>query len=191
MVNDVRIPKLGIEPKIEPRINLSASIADLLHEVRLIEGSLETQLARLERIERDLVFLSGRGPYGIRRPLVSDADPVAYNLDIQPRPDGSAEVAIDSGKKFSLGQQLAETFQFLALGGKDRSGNDALVGWRSRAELLNFLEQSAGRTLRACYVNHIVHLLKKALLKAGYDQNLIQTHRKKGVRLAFKRGAQR
>jgi hypothetical protein len=101
-----------------------------------------------------------------------------------------AEVAIRGGRKFSLGPKLAEVFKFIATGEKDGAGEDPLVGWRSRTEILKFLKDSTGEEFRKQYVNNMVHLLKKALRKAGYDHSLIQTHRQKGIRFALKRGAQ-
>jgi hypothetical protein len=115
---------------------------------------------------------------------------VAHNLDIQPQPDGSAEMMIDGGRKFFLGPRLAEVFKFIASAGKDGAGEDPLVGWRSRQEILKFLSDSTGEEFRKQYVNNMVHLLKKALRKAGYDRGLIQTNRQKGIRFALKRGAQ-
>jgi len=173
-----------------PRFNIDASIRDLLHEVRLVQGCLDAQIDRLERIERDLVALLGGRGVGAGRRIFPDPGRVAHNLEVYPRPDGSAVIAIDGGRKFILAAQLAEVFQFIASGDKDRSGRDPLVGWRPRAAILRFLEESAGRSLNPRYVNNLVHRLKKALQKAGYDCSLIQTHREKGVRFAFKRGAQ-
>jgi hypothetical protein len=161
-----------------------------LHEVRLVQGCLDSQIDRLERIERELAALLGARAVGAGRHPEPNPGRVAHNLEVHPRPDGAAEVAIDAGRKFLLASQLAEVFQFIASGDKDRSGKDPLVGWRSRAEILNFLEKSAGKRFRPRYVNNLVHRLKLALRKAGYDCTLIQTHRQKGVRFAFKRGAQ-
>jgi len=152
-------------------------------------GGLDKLTVKLEEIERELALLEGQG-IGCAGPPPPGPVQVAYNLDIQPRPDGSAEVAIDGGRKFSLGPRLADVFEFLASGEKDRCGTDPLVGWRSRREILQFLKDSTGKDFRRSYVNNMVHLIKKALRKAGYNHSLIQTHRKKGIRLAFKRGAQ-
>ncbi len=179
----------GGVPSPSPRFNVAASIRDALHELRLVRSCLEGQIDRLDRLERELVALLGgcADVPGVR--LTPGAGQVAHNLEILPRADGSAVVAIDGGRKFVLARQLAEVFQFIATGDKDRSGIDPLVGWRSRSEILDFLAVSAGRSFHPRYVNNLVHRLKQALRKAGYDCNLIQTHRQKGVRFAFKRGA--
>jgi hypothetical protein len=169
-----------------PRINLSASMRDLLHDVRVAQGSLGAQIERLERIEREMLVLMGSCPPTSGGPIGPGTVSVAYNLDMRSRPDGSVVVSIDGGGRFSLAARLAEVFRFLASGDKQRGGNDDLVGWRSREEINKFLNESAGKILRASYVNNLVYLLKKALCKAGYDRSLIQTHRQKGIRLALK-----
>ena len=174
---------------VPPRFNVPASFRDALHELRLVRSSLEGQIDRLDRLEQELVTLSRSCSGGIGGGPPSDLGQVAYNLEIQSRPDGSAVVVIDGGRKFVLAQQLSEVFRFIASGDKDRSGSDPLVGWRSRSEILDFLADSAGRSYEPRYVNNLVHRLKKALRKADYDRNLIQTNRQKGVRFAFKRGA--
>jgi hypothetical protein len=174
----------------KPRINYEASIRMLVHDVRVTRANLAAQMARLDRIDFDLVSLlqacapcetKGCGPGPSR---------IAHNLVVWRRGDGFVEVSIDGGAKFSLGPRLAEVFLFLASGGKDASGKDPLVAWRSRAEIVRYLQEGAGKPFRRNYVNNMVHLLKEALRKAGYDRSLIQTHRQKGIRLAYKSGSQ-
>jgi hypothetical protein len=173
-----------------PRYNIGATIRDALHEIRLLRNCLEGKIERLDRMERELAALISGCADSTDCGLLDGFGQVAHNLEMQPRADGSAVVSIDGGRKFILAQQLAEVFQFIATGEKDRSGKDPLVGWRSRAEILDFLADSAGRSFYSRYINNLVHRLKCALRTAGYDHNLIQTHRQKGVRFAFKRGAQ-
>jgi hypothetical protein len=173
----------------EPRINYRASIRDLLHDVRLIQSCLDAQADRLSRIAGDLKFMAELQASGGGLPPVADAEPVVYNLRAVDLSDGHVEFTIDGGSKFSLGPRLAEVFLFLASGEKDSAAQDPLVGWRTRSNVLRFLEQRAGRTFPDRYVNNIVNLLRDALRDAQYDRSLIQTHRQKGIRLAFKRGA--
>jgi len=174
----------------KPRINYDASIRMLVHDVRVTRANLAAQIARLDRIEFDLVtLLQACAPFETNA-CVSGSFRVAHNLAIWRRSDGSVEVSIDGGAKFSLGPRLADVFLFLASGGKDASGKDPLVAWRSRADILRFLQEGASRSFRKSYVNNMVHLLKEALRKAGYDRSLIQTHRRKGIRLAYKGGSQ-
>jgi hypothetical protein len=172
----------------EPRINYRASIRDLLHELSLVRSSLDAQADRVDLVRRDLVFLAGLPSAGV--PPASGAGPVAYNLRAVDRADGSVEFTIDGGNKFSLGPRLAEVLRFLASAEPDHGAKDTLVGWRSRADVLRFLEQRAGRSFPPSYVNNIVNLLRGAIRAAKYDRGLIQTHRQKGIRLAYKRGSE-
>jgi hypothetical protein len=169
-----------------PRINIGASIRELRRKLRLVLGILDALTDKVAEIERELAVMEGARNVGSGGPPPSGDDQIAYNLDIRTRANGSVEVAIDGGEKFSLGPRLAEVFRFLASADKERGGNDELVGWRSRAEINKFLNDATGKQLRACYVNNLVHLLRMALSKAHYDSNLIQSHRQKGYRLALK-----
>jgi hypothetical protein len=172
-----------------PNINLNVSIRDLTHEVRLARASGETQVERLDRIDRDLTFLLEVLPPGSTTSGGARAEPVVYNLIGKPRSDGSVEFVINGQGKLSLGPRLAEVFIFLTGGESERDENQDLAGWRTRAQILQFLEQSGSRTFRRAYVNNLVHLLRRALQKAGYDRRLIQTNRQRGVRLAYQRAA--
>jgi DNA-binding winged helix-turn-helix (wHTH) protein len=67
---------------------------------------------------------------------------------------------------------------------------DALAGSRSREEIKALLEKGPVKRFTNHGVNQKVYLIKRALGKAEYNQNLIQTDRQKGVRLAYKRGGQ-
>lgn len=172
-----------------PRFNVDATVRDALHELRLVRNCLEAQIERLDRLERELAALLCSRRDGAQSDLIFGPGQVAHNLEIEQRADGSAVVAIDGGRKFILARQLAEFFQFIASGGKDPSGKDPLVGWRTRTEILDFLAEAYDKGFQPRYINNLVHRLKCALRKAGYDFNLIQCHRQKGVRFAFKRGA--
>jgi len=183
MVSDV--------PAAAPRINVEASIRDLRHELRLMLGSLDTLTARLERMDRELEILEGARSVRACKPSGPERFRVAYNLEILPCADGSGsiQVAIDGGRRFYLGPRLAEVFQFIASGEKDPAGADPLVGWRSKEEIIRFLQGPTDKQFRADYVIGMVFLLRQALCKAGYDRRLIQSNKLKGYRFAFKRGA--
>jgi hypothetical protein len=171
---------------LKPIINIGASIRELRRKLRLVLGILDALTDKLAEIERELAVMEGSRNVGSGGPPPSGDNQIAYNLDIRTHANGSIEVAIDGGVKFSLGPRLAEVFRFLASADKERGGNDELVGWRSREEINKFLNDSTDKQLRASYANHMAYLLKKALRKAGYECNLIQSHRQKGYRLALK-----
>jgi hypothetical protein len=176
-------------PAAGPRLRLDESIRDMLHEVRLVRACLGSQIDRLDRMELYLTTMQGgRIATGSGQPAPAP-ERVAHNLEIGFRHDGFGVVSIDGGRKFVLAPQLAEVFRFIATGDRGRSEKDPLVGWRSRDEIREFLADSEGRSYTQRYVNNLVHRLRQALRQAGYDLNLIQSHRQKGVRFAFKRGA--
>ncbi len=176
-------------PVAGPRLKLDTSIQDMLYEVRRVRANLGAQIDRLDRMELDLTTMRGG-----RIAIASGQPPpaperVAHNLEIEVRHDGYGVVSIDGGRKFVLAPQLAEVFRFIATGDRSRSEKDPLVGWRTRDEIREFLADTEGRSYPRRYVNNLVHRLRQALRKAGYDLNLVQSHRQKGVRFAFKRGA--
>src|SRR5208283_4418520 len=107
---------------VPPRFNVAASLRDALHEVRLVRNCLDGQIDRLDQLERELVALSRSCSGETGCEPTNGLGQVAYNLEIQSRPDGSVVVSIDGGRKFVLAQQLAEVFRFIASGEKDRSG---------------------------------------------------------------------
>ena len=171
----------------KPRINVIASLRDLLHDVRLVRNALEAQVDRLDRLEYEIKALPSLSSAGAQPYREWGSTPVARNLMTEPQPDGSVRFAIDGGKSFLLPPRLAEVFQFLASGEKDRPDKDPLVGWRSRRDISAAQERLHGRAITRNYVNGMIYLLRKTLRAAGYNPNLIQTHRQKGVRLAYKR----
>ena len=161
-------------------------------EIRLILGEMEKLITRLEYLE---VTIKNAAVQVLPERVdekergICGSDPVVYNVFYQTRPDGHATFTLDRGKPFTLAPQLAEVFQFLATGKQDPGCNDPLVGWRSRKEILEFLVGLGHRDYRKHFVNNLVHRLKKALQDADLNPALIQTHRRKGVRLSYKRSA--
>jgi hypothetical protein len=115
-----------------------------------------------------------------------DKDPLAYTLEIRRHANGSIDVAINNGKRISLGPRLADVFKFISTGDQDPDGRDPLVGWRSRTAIIAHLEKLAGKPFPRAYINKMVYLLKRALRNAEYDGKLIQTHEVQGIRLAYK-----
>ena len=166
------------------KINFSVSARDWLHDLRLVRSALEAQIDRLDRLELEmdrLASLDGRDAGA----LAPGATPVALYLEIHPQPDGSARIIIDGGAKLLLAPRLADVFHYLASSEKDHTAKDGLPEWRSRMEIVRFLEKHAGKAFTTRYLNGMIYLLKKALHEAGYDARLIQSHRQKGVRFAY------
>lgn len=170
-----------------PRHITQATLRNWRREIRLCLGALDGLIDRLERLEREIDSRSG-ACLG-ENSGESETDPIVYNIHFQKRADGTAAIALDGGKQFTLAPQLAEFFQFLSTAERDANSKDPLVGWRTRKQILDLLAGMAARVYPERYVNNLVHRLKEALKKAGYSRALIQTHRRKGVRLAYKRSA--
>jgi hypothetical protein len=171
------------------RINYYASLRFVAHDMRLTRANLSAQIERIDRAELELESLIRSGPPDDGNTRFDSSEfPVVHNLDIKERANGSIVVVIDGGGgNLTLPPSLAGVFQFLASAEKERGGNDPLIGWRSRSVIKEFLEkQVVGKPYRLSFVNNVVFQLRNALRKAGYDRALIQTHRRKGVRLAYK-----
>ncbi|MGP8251898.1 MAG: hypothetical protein ACLQHF_07670 [Terracidiphilus sp.] len=179
-------------PAPAPRFNIAATLGLWRKEIRAALGALDAQIDRLGQLERKIQMLIDLCPpqsLGDDASIIFGADPIAYNMDVDYRSDGYIVVALDGGKRFKLPPQLAEVFLFISSAEKEHDSRDPLVGWRTRADILELVARSARRTFPRRYVNNLVHRLKQALRQAGYNNGLIQTHRRKGVRLAYKRSS--
>ena len=168
-----------------PRFNVGATARDWLHELRLMRSCLDAQMGRICRLERELVILIRASDTSENR-VIAGEDPIACNLAIHWRSDGYAAISIDGGAKFLLPPQLAVVFALISADKTASRGRDPLVSWHSREEIAGHLSRHLHRPVAVSYVNNLVHRLRKALRQAGYDTKLIQTHRLKGVRFAYK-----
>ena len=133
-----------------------------------------------------LVYALGGSARYHRRAQDSElVGPVAQSLVVKARPDDSADFQIDGGHTFRLSPRPAELLAYLA--SSEGSTEDALMPWRSRESIVKWLEKRTGKPMRRQYVNNLVCLLRTAFRKAGLDPDLLQTHKRKGIRLALKR----
>jgi hypothetical protein len=108
-------------------------------------------------------------------------------VDIRRNPDGSGMVQIDDEKPFRLPSGLTDFLEHLA--SEDGASDATLVSWKSRPALREWFEKQSGRVLRPQYVNKRVHDLRRHLKAAGIKRDLVQTHRRKGVRFALWRSS--
>jgi DNA-binding response OmpR family regulator len=168
-----------------PNINVPASIHDLTHDVRIVRTSLEKQTERLDRIESDLVFIIKHAAGKLPPPNPADGRPAGHDLKIHKCDDGAIEFTVDDGKQVTLPPRLAEVFLFLVIAAGETNDEATLAGWRTKPEIIGHLEASGSPKITRTYVNYIIHRIRKALVAAGYTRRLIQTHRRKGVRLAI------
>jgi hypothetical protein len=169
-----------------PKLNLLSTAVGLRSELRAVRASLERQVDRLDQIDQDLsVLIEVARAAGLPiDPSLTGHGPVAHSLVCRRNPDDSAEFQVDGGAFFGLPPQLSQFLLFLASAPK--GAEDALVSWRSREDVVGYVRMQAGRKVPGRYVNNVVHLLRGAFRKVGLDGRLIQTHRRKGIRLALK-----
>jgi hypothetical protein len=179
------------------RVNIAATCDYWRRELRLLAAALERLIERIEHLEKEVhscqsahssATAAGGGAIYNPDELLSN-EPICYNLYDRKLSNGSVEIALDGGEKFKLAPQLAEVFLFIAGGATNPGGEDPLVGWRSRTEILGHLSKQFGRSFKQRYVNNLIHRIKLALAKAHYDRRYIQTNRQKGVRLALARNS--
>ena len=166
--------------------------------VESLRKTLDTQTAQLDAVERELkkILKAGQKPVpGSPVPRDHGAPVlapglVADTLMTQPGHGNSLQVAINGGKTFTLPARLAQVFSLIASGEKGRNAQDELIGWRSRTEIIEWLAEHKVKRISRKYLAQIVYLLKQALMAAGYDPRLIQSDRRKGIRLAYKHSPQ-
>jgi hypothetical protein len=114
--------------------------------------------------------------------------PVAVNLDIKQRADGSAAVSVNFGETFVVPPVLADLLDILAR--DTHRGADDLVGWKSLDEVAILLAKRSDRRFTRHAVTQQVYRLRKVMIeRGGLDPELIQTNRRHGVRIALKRRA--
>jgi len=118
---------------------------------------------------------------GRERPPLSPA----RCLRISRHADGWATIRIDTEKPFRLSPSLSDFLEHLA--SDEAASDDSLVAWKSRASLWEWLRKHSGRGVGAKYVNKRVSDLRTHLENAGIERDLVQTHRRKGVRFALRR----
>lgn len=170
-----------------PKNNLVSSLQILLRDTRLIRGNLLAQIERIDRIEMELTVLisAAIGDERLHARIGERPGSMIHHLAIQHNPNDSLEIEINSRPPFHLSPRLAGIFLLLAGSNKTSDGALAPRSWYSRSEILCFLERSMRGRIRPQYINNLVHSLRRALSAAGHDPALVQSHKEKGVCLAF------
>jgi len=186
---------MGTEsPSRKPRFAVATTLDTWRYELRIAAGVNDRLRDRLERVEREMRDMQRacRGNAVVHAGLEGPAvpEPVVYMLDRHDNSDGSMVIALNGGQSVKLSPQLAEVFRFIASGDTSQDSDDPLVGWRSRAEILDHLAKIFNRRYPPRYVNNLLGRIKKALADAHY-RGYIQTNRRQGVRLAFLRSSAR
>jgi hypothetical protein len=181
-------------------------IRDLNHLVRLTQGGEDRladlqrqavlvgvrQAARLREIERLIAhfdkLLQGADPWVPFKPPVFGRELPVCCLRIGEGPDSSLWFEIDNnGVWFSLGARLGGLLRFLASRPDTDGGGDELIGFRSRAEILAYLEETGKRKYDPQFVNKLVNKLRD-FLRTHDKRSLVVTSRQKGIRFMLRRG---
>jgi hypothetical protein len=183
-------------------------IRDLNHLVRLTQGGEDRladlrrqevlvgvrQAARLREIERLIAhfekLLQGADPWIPFKPPVFGRELPVCCLRIGECSDSSLWFEIDNnGVWFSLGARLGGLLQFLASQPGADGSEDELIGFRSRAEILAYLEKTGERKYDPQFVNKLVNKLRDLLRTRTHDKrSLVVTSRQRGVRFLLRRG---
>jgi hypothetical protein len=107
-------------------------------------------------------------------------------LEFQWLPSGSALVLVDDAPAFKLSRTLARLLEILAQ--DSTPSDDALVGWKSFAEVAFALEKKLGRRFTKHAINQLVSRLRFALVDRGQlNPFFVESHRRSGLRFLLRR----
>ena len=116
------------------------------------------------------------------RPATAEA--AALRMSV--RSDGSSIVRFDGARPFRLTPRLTALLRILATGTDE---GETLAGWRRKDEIAHLLEKRLGRKFRPHTIANLIYRLRGAMEHSGISRDLLQTDRRKGVRLAVSREA--
>jgi hypothetical protein len=120
------------------------------------------------------------------RPLRYLAESGTFSLEIKARPDGMADIRIDGGKAFTLPPTLADLITALSI--DNGLSDDEFVGWKTVREIAEYLTGRSGKQVTKRAITQNVYRLRKELFdRGGVNPYLVQTNRRRGVRLALRR----
>ena len=114
---------------------------------------------------------------------------MARNLRVEKCGNGSFRFFFDvglriGGEAFELPPQLGGFLYFLATA----PPVNGLVGWRSQAEVLEYLKAESDTAHRKRVATGLIYRLREALAGKKYDRDLIERNPKQGVRFAAEPG---
>lgn len=115
------------------------------------------------------------------------AAPVAQTFSFRLKPTGCARVGINDLPPFEISAQLASLLWALA---QDwGTATDEIVAFKPRAVILERASAGSSAPLPAKRLASIVNKLREAFAKHGLPKSLIETDRKRGLRLRVLRTA--
>lgn len=169
---------------------LSRRLSNVRRRLNTLEEKFERLVDYLYGILSTLEEMSGRVRPRRLRPVPRDGVPPSVVVEkvIKERlADGSLRVQLDAWDPVVLPPKLGELLLLLAT--DNGQSCDGLVGWWTVLEVAERLRGKGYRAwqVRKGNVNQLVWRLRSALERAGCPRGVIQTSRRRGVRLALRR----
>lgn len=148
-------------------------------------------------LSADPSIASGPGPVpgaGPRRPRrgatgAAPPRPVAVaigTLEMTMGRDGSSQVRVDGSEPFRLARSPSELLRILAADGDE--GDGSIVGWKRKSDVIMQMEKRMGRRFHRHTLDNLVHRLRLRLEEMGLHPRLLETDRRRGMRLKVRRG---
>jgi hypothetical protein len=126
----------------------------------------------------------GRRSPAEQRVMRAEAEAGVASVQIRPQADGAGEVSVNGRKSFRLAPNLRILLAVLIAPGP--CADDGLIGWQANAKVATALNKHTGGTLSPSAVPRLVYRLRNAFRDAGENWYLIQTNRRRGVRVALR-----
>jgi len=199
--DDTQPPVAPPHPKPQHRVKRRKTLAPPPAQLVRVPADFVPNLRQLQRaldrvdVRIDRIIFAVRKPDTARSTATANDDqtgtpvtpPPAWieHLDAWVRDDGTVDVVIDE-KRFSLQPHLGAVFLALA---EDTGGTDEGVGWKTTTDLCTRVsKRTGGPAPPRDRLNKYIHKLKRVLAeRAGLTEDVIQTNRRLGRRLAVKR----
>jgi hypothetical protein len=150
----------------------------LFRETDILDQSTEKIV---KAIRSGLIPAPGSDEHPISR---QGSSSVARDFSITHCDDGAFEFRFKMGFPFPrttlrLAPQRGGLLEFLSSGAP---AEDGLVGWRSEAEVLEYLTRESQTKQPRRYMAGLIFQLRQSLSKEGLNRNLIQLNKRQGIR---------
>lgn len=165
------------------------ALLDRISRAEELADAIACDLVLLERVARTRDASSAASSEPPKRPrqmLRGPFDARVCAIDLTRRADDWALVRFDQSGEIALPPILADLLSLLS----DDNGisDDELVGWKTLDQVAKDLQKTSGRPFTRHAVTQQIYRLRRELFtRGGVSPKLIQTNRRRGVRLALMR----